>query len=75
LAAYPCGLVSASSSAVESRSWDVVTARRLAAFAAGLGIFLLVLYRFEPGFVFLLDDANLLFHEAGHPIFGIFSWQ
>ena len=25
------------------------------------------------GFVFLLDHANLLFHEAGHPLTGIFS--
>ena len=27
----------------------------------------------EPGFIFLLDHANLLFHEAGHPITGLFS--
>jgi p-aminobenzoyl-glutamate transporter AbgT len=27
----------------------------------------------EPGFVFILDHANLLFHEAGHPVAGVFS--
>ena len=27
----------------------------------------------EPGFVFALDHANLLFHEAGHPFVGLFS--
>jgi hypothetical protein len=38
-----------------------------------LGAFLLLVFRSEPGFVFLLDYANLLFHEAGHPIVGLFS--
>ena len=50
-----------------------MTTRRLVTFAAGLAVFLLILFRSEPGFVFGLDHANLLFHEAGHPIFGIFS--
>jgi len=27
----------------------------------------------RPGFIFGLDHANLLFHEAGHPIIGLFS--
>lgn len=29
----------------------------------------------EPGFVFLVDHANLLFHKAGHPFVGLFSQQ
>jgi len=53
--------------------WEPVTKSRLAGFAAGFGLFLLVLSRSEPGFVFILDHANLLFHEAGHPIIGLFS--
>jgi hypothetical protein len=53
--------------------WEPVTKGRLVGFAAGLGIFLLVLSRSEPGFFFLVDHANLLFHEAGHPIVGLFS--
>src|SRR5215831_9401633 len=53
--------------------WEPLTRARLAGFAAGLGVFLFVLFRSEPGFVFMLDHANLLFHEAGHPIIGLFS--
>lgn len=45
----------------------------LAAFAMGMGAFLLLVFLSEPGFVFIVDHANLLFHEAGHPIIGIFS--
>ena len=55
------------------REWEPVTKRAAAAFAAGFGIFLLVLFRSEPGFMFPLDYANLLFHEAGHPVVGLFS--
>ena len=53
--------------------WEPLTRARLAGFAACLGVFLLAVFRSEPGFVFLLDYANLLFHEAGHPIVGLFS--
>ena len=53
--------------------WEPVTKGKLAAFAAGLAIFFVFLFWSEPGFVFLLDHANLLFHEAGHPIIGLFS--
>jgi hypothetical protein len=28
----------------------------------------------DEGFIPILDHANLAFHEAGHPIFGIFGW-
>jgi hypothetical protein len=55
------------------REWEPVTRTKLAEFAVGLGLFLLLVFRSEPGFVFLLDHANLLFHEAGHPMVGLFS--
>jgi hypothetical protein len=58
---------------MEEREWEIVTRAKLIGFVAGLGLFLLVLFRSEPGFVFLLDHANLLFHEAGHPLIGLFS--
>jgi hypothetical protein len=58
---------------MQDQRWEPLTKGRLAAFAVGLGVFLLVLYQSEPGFVLLLDHANLLFHEAGHPIVGLFS--
>jgi hypothetical protein len=43
---------------------------------AALGIFILLLWvraTNSAGWVPLLDDANLAFHEAGHPILGLFS--
>ncbi len=55
------------------REWEPVPPAKLAGFAVGFGLFLLLLFRSEPGFIFLLDHANLLFHEAGHPITGLFS--
>jgi hypothetical protein len=57
----------------ETNDWDVVTTKKLLGFAAGMGAFLLLVFWSEPGFVFLLDHANLLFHEAGHPAVGLFS--
>lgn len=43
--------------------------------AAGLGLFFLLVACFEgathPAWVPLLDSVNLVFHEAGHPLFGI----
>jgi hypothetical protein len=58
---------------MQSKEWEIVTGKKLAGFAIGLGLFFFLIYRSEEGFVFLLDGANLLFHEAGHPIFGLFS--
>ena len=58
---------------MEREEWKAVTTPRVIGFAAGLGIFLLLLFKSEPGFIFLIDHANLLFHEAGHPIVGLFS--
>jgi hypothetical protein len=58
---------------MDSSSWKPVTTKKLIGFAIGLGIFLLLLWRCEPGYISVIDDANLLFHEAGHPFVGIFS--
>jgi len=58
---------------MRSTEWDIVTRQRFAVFCVGLAVFLGLLLRSEPGFIFLLDHANLLFHEAGHPFFGLFS--
>jgi len=57
----------------EDRRWAKVTGWRLIGFGFGLMVFLLVVGSSEPGFVFGLDHANLLFHEAGHPMVGLFS--
>lgn len=50
-----------------------MTTSKLIGFAIGAGLFSLVVLVSESGFVFLIDHANLLFHEAGHPIIGVFS--
>ena len=47
---------------MKRREWEPVTSARLIGFAVGFGVFLLFVLHSEPGFVFLLDDANLLFH-------------
>lgn len=52
--------------------WQSVTTPKLVGFSVGVALFLALLFNSEPGFIFLLDSANLLFHEAGHPIFGLF---
>ncbi len=55
------------------RRWNRVPTEKLTGFLVGIAIFALLVSKSEPGFVFLLDDANLLFHEAGHPAAGLFS--
>src|SRR5260370_15718433 len=58
---------------MEKIDWNQVTTRKLIGFWTGMGVFMLLVLKSEPGFVFLLDHANLLFHEAGHPAVGLFS--
>jgi hypothetical protein len=38
-------------------------------------LFFLVALTAEQGWVPLLDGVNLLFHEAGHPLFGLLGWE
>ena len=58
---------------MEQHEWEPLTKAKLVGFAVGVGLFLLLVLRSEPGFVFLLDHANLLFPEAGHPVVGLLS--
>jgi hypothetical protein len=45
-------------------------------FAAALAFPVLVLLVREPnGWTPFLDGVNLIFHEAGHPLFGLFHWE
>src|ERR1051325_10341879 len=55
------------------KDWNRVTTRSLMGFICGLAVLGVLLLASEDGFVFLVDHANLLFHEAGHPIIGLFS--
>lgn len=60
-------------SCMESRRWQKITGWQLAGFGLGLAAFAAIVFASTPGFVFGLDHANLLFHEAGHPIVGLFN--
>jgi hypothetical protein len=52
--------------------WDPVRTPRVVGAGIGLSLFAWVVRRSE-GYVPILDDANLAFHEAGHPLFGLFG--
>ncbi len=52
--------------------WKVVAHWQMAAASVGFAWFLYLLKSNDDGFVFL-DHVNLVFHEAGHPIFGMFG--
>ena len=58
---------------MERTGWDIVTKLKLVGFLIGAGLFFALVLCSETGFVFIVDHANLLFHEAGHPIIGLFS--
>ena len=55
------------------QEWEIVTLPKLFGFGLGVGLLFGAIFYFEPGFIFLVDGANLLFHEAGHPLAGLFS--
>src|SRR5271167_3383178 len=58
---------------VKDGCWDKVSTREFVGFWVGLAVFALLVFNSEPGFVAVLDYANLLFHEAGHPAVGLLS--
>lgn len=41
----------------------------------GFGLVALIAATSAEGWVPLLDGVNLVFHEAGHPLFGLFGWE
>jgi hypothetical protein len=53
-------------------SWKSVSGTAVALTSLGLACFLWLLWTDDDGFIFL-DYVNLAFHEAGHPIFGLFG--
>lgn len=55
--------------------WDPVSGDALGLFALGMGLFVALLFHSTPGFVFMIDHANVIFREVGHSIVGFFSPQ
>ncbi|MEW6681492.1 MAG: hypothetical protein AB1451_01005 [Nitrospirota bacterium] len=52
-------------------AWRPVLHWHLALASLGFAWIVYLLTAAESGWVRIIDDANLVFHEAGHPIFGI----
>ncbi len=52
---------------------DAVTTRKLIAFIIGLAVIVTLILLNSDGYIRIIDDLNLVFHEAGHVIFGIFG--
>ena len=52
---------------------NTVTTPKFIAFIIAFLLLVITLVFDTDGFIFIIDHANLLFHEAGHVIFGIFG--
>lgn len=57
---------------IRERPWKAVSTWQFAVASLGSAWFLYLLKTDDDGFIFL-DFVNLAFHEAGHPIFGMFG--
>jgi len=55
--------------------WQPIGTPVLIGFSAGCLLLGAIALSAESGWVPLLDGVNLLFHEAGHPLFGMFGWE
>ena len=56
---------------IRSRTWKRVPTWQIVVTSLSFGWLFYLLKRDGDGFLFMLDHANLVFHEAGHVIFGI----
>ena len=52
---------------------NMVTTPKFIAFIFAFALLVITIIFDIDGFIFIIDHANLLFHEAGHKIFGIFG--
>ncbi|HEX7553132.1 MAG TPA: hypothetical protein VF378_06230 [Geothrix sp.] len=55
--------------------WQPVGTGAMVGTSIGFGLLFLVALTAQQGWIPLLDGVNLVFHEAGHPLFGILGWE
>jgi hypothetical protein len=58
--------------AIADAPWKTLSTLHLGLTTLGFGVLVYLLRTDEDGFLFI-DHANLVFHEAGHPLFGLFG--
>ena len=58
---------------IRATPWKPLERAGLIGFGVGFGLLLLAIWRFQDGWIPILDHANLAFHEAGHVFFGLFG--
>lgn len=58
-----------------SEPWEGAGMGPVAAAVAVMALVATVEGLSQEGWVPVLDSLNLVFHEAGHPVFGIFGWD
>ncbi len=55
------------------RPWQRIEVEHLVGAGLFFAVILLMKWAGDPGWMGLLDDANLVFHEAGHKLYGVFG--
>jgi len=55
--------------------WQPVRTAALAGITLGFLLLAVLAVRSDQGWIPLLDGVNLVFHEAGHPLFGLLGWE
>lgn len=55
--------------------WEPVETGAFAGVTLGFLLLTAAALLSEPGWIPLLDGVNLVFHEAGHPLFGLLGWE
>ena len=55
--------------------WQPVSTLALGSASLGFAVLFIAALTAEQGWIPLLDGVNLLFHEAGHPLFGLLGWE
>ena len=58
---------------IRDTPWEPISTAGLISASAGIALLFLVAATSQDGWVPFLDGINLVFHEAGHPIFSIFG--